>query len=76
MARYDVTARRTVLVGDSRIDFETARAAGTAVCLVRYGFGYEQFPLAALRGDEGLVDAAEDLPRVIRLTLAAHRRAR
>ena len=38
VAKYGVDARETVLVGDSRIDFETARAAGTDICLARYGF--------------------------------------
>ncbi len=70
MSRHGVPPRDTALIGDSRIDFETARAAGTAVCLVRYGFGYEQFPLATLRGDEGLADTPRDLPRVIRMVLA------
>jgi phosphoglycolate phosphatase len=31
----------TLMVGDSRIDLETARAAGVRVCLVSYGFGFE-----------------------------------
>jgi phosphoglycolate phosphatase len=70
MSRYGVAVRDTALIGDSRIDFETARAAGTAVCLVRYGFGYEQFPVATLRGDEGLADTAADIPRVVRMLLA------
>jgi phosphoglycolate phosphatase len=62
---HGCTPLRTVLVGDSRIDFETARAAGTAVCLARYGFGYEGFPVTELRGDEGLVDAPAQIPAVI-----------
>jgi phosphoglycolate phosphatase-like HAD superfamily hydrolase len=56
---------QTVLVGDSRIDFETARAAGTAVCLTRYGFGYEGFPIGQLRGDEGLVDTPSQIPEAV-----------
>lgn len=30
---------RTLLVGDSSVDIQTARAAGVAIALVRYGFG-------------------------------------
>src|SRR4029079_1080586 len=30
----------TIMVGDSAIDRRTARAAGTRICLVRYGFGF------------------------------------
>ncbi len=59
------SAARTVLVGDSRIDFDTARAAGTAICLARYGFGYEGFPTGQLRGDEGLVDTPAQIPATI-----------
>jgi phosphoglycolate phosphatase len=33
----------TVMVGDSRFDFETARAAGTAAVVTTYGFGYQGF---------------------------------
>ena len=29
---------RTLMVGDSRIDYETARSAATRCCLVAYGF--------------------------------------
>jgi len=30
----------TLMVGDSSVDRDTARAAGTRICLARYGFGY------------------------------------
>jgi phosphoglycolate phosphatase len=53
MAAAKSSVGETVLVGDSAIDLRTARAAGVAVCLVEYGFG---FPLAAaeLSGEERL----------------------
>jgi phosphoglycolate phosphatase len=38
----------TLLVGDSAIDWRTARAAAVPVCLVRYGFGFEGIPVAEL----------------------------
>jgi phosphoglycolate phosphatase len=41
----------TLLVGDSPIDLETARRAGTRICLARYGFGF-RFEENAFRGDE------------------------
>ena len=66
MAGYGSQPRATVLVGDSRIDFDTARAAGTPICLARYGFGYEQFPVSQLRGDEGLVDRPAEIPATVR----------
>jgi phosphoglycolate phosphatase len=48
----------TVLVGDSRIDLETARAAGSRVVLVRYGFGFREVPL---RESERVIDAPREL---------------
>lgn len=33
-----------LFVGDSRIDLETARAAGVRMCLARYGFGAADLP--------------------------------
>ncbi|MEP6592885.1 MAG: HAD-IA family hydrolase, partial [Acidobacteriota bacterium] len=35
-----VPPAQVLMVGDSPIDLQTARAAGTRVCLVRYGFGF------------------------------------
>ena len=58
-------AAETVLVGDSAIDVETARAAGTRVCIARYGFGFRTRPPETLRGDELFVDRPGDLPAVL-----------
>lgn len=52
---------RTLLVGDSHVDVETAHAAGTRVCVARYGFGQASFRHEALRGDEFFVDRPQDL---------------
>jgi phosphoglycolate phosphatase len=65
MADFGVTPDRTVLVGDSRIDHETAHRAGTAICLARYGFGFETFPAEALHGREALVDHASAIPAAV-----------
>lgn len=62
---------QTCLVGDSMIDLATARAAGSACCLVRYGFGFEGVPEGALEGtgeDEVrpmVVDSPDHLIRVL-----------
>jgi phosphoglycolate phosphatase len=53
-------ASETVMVGDSPVDFETARRAGTRICLVRYGFGY-RFNGTEFRGDELFADSPADL---------------
>ena len=63
-ARAGVKASETLLVGDSRVDLETSRRAGTSVCLTRYGFGY-RFSGTEFRGDEIFVDAASELPGAI-----------
>jgi phosphoglycolate phosphatase len=57
-------ASTTVMVGDSAIDLRTARAAGTRICLVRYGFG---FPTASaeLNGEELVADHAALLPTIL-----------
>jgi len=44
------TPSETVLVGDSLVDLETARAAGVTPCLVAYGFGYPAGETASLAG--------------------------
>lgn len=62
MSKHAAAPQATVLVGDSRIDFETAHNAGTGICLVRFGFGFETFAHRSLRGDEVLVDHPRDLP--------------
>jgi phosphoglycolate phosphatase len=54
-----------VLVGDSMVDLQTARAAGVAACVARYGFGQMVFSASALRGDELLADSPADLPRLL-----------
>jgi phosphoglycolate phosphatase len=66
MSMHGTGPGETVLVGDSHVDLQTARAAGTAVCLARYGFGFESLPSATLTGDEAVADDPSDLPRVLR----------
>jgi len=60
MSHAGARREETTLVGDSAIDLRTARAAGTRICLVRYGFG---FSLAAgvLTGDEQIVDSPSEV---------------
>jgi phosphoglycolate phosphatase len=54
--RVGVDPARTLMVGDSVIDWQTARAAGTRVCLARYGFGFDSVPAGSLRADEAVID--------------------
>jgi phosphoglycolate phosphatase len=56
-----VDAADTLLVGDSVIDWQTARRAGTRICLARYGFGFATFPVEALGPVDMVVDTPTDL---------------
>lgn len=64
MRHLGTPADRTLLVGDSAIDLETARRAGTWICLARYGFGFRADAIA-LRGDEFLVDTPAAIEGVV-----------
>ena len=48
------------MVGDSPVDRQTARNAGTAVCLVRFGFGFSFGP-GDLDGTETIIETPLDL---------------
>jgi phosphoglycolate phosphatase len=54
------TPGSTMLVGDSPVDRQTARNAGTRICLARFGFGF-RFGPGDLDGSELLID---DLPAI------------
>jgi phosphoglycolate phosphatase len=63
--KADVAPTETILVGDSVIDWRTARAAGTHICLAGYGFGFEGFPIADLGADDRVVDSPAALLTVL-----------
>jgi len=60
-ARAGVSPDDTAMVGDSAVDWQTARNAGTRIFLASYGFGFRQFPRAELRGDEQIISEPADL---------------
>lgn len=60
----DASPERTLMVGDSMVDVETARRAGTAMCVARYGFGNARGDMA-LNGDEWLAESGHDVWPVI-----------
>jgi phosphoglycolate phosphatase len=55
--RVGVEPAEALMVGDSVIDWRTARAARTQVCLASYGFGFEGFPVDDLQPDEPVIDS-------------------
>jgi phosphoglycolate phosphatase len=58
------TPATTLMVGDSMIDIQTARRAGTPVCVAMYGFGKLRGELV-LRGDELVAETPADVGLVI-----------
>lgn len=65
MGFADAGPEFTMLVGDSMVDIETARNAGVAMCVVRYGFGNARGDLR-LRGEEWIAETGPDVTRAIR----------
>lgn len=61
MERCGATAARTVLIGDSDVDVQTARNGGVRLCLARYGFGSIRVDRVTLRSDDWFLDQPSDL---------------
>ena len=61
VADAGVGVEQTLLVGDSMIDWQTARNAGARICLARYGFGFERFPAGQVAAGDLLIDAPGEL---------------
>jgi len=55
---------RTLLVGDSIVDWQTAHDAGARICLARYGFGFATFPADRLTDGDRWIDTAEELKQL------------
>ncbi|MBI3402815.1 MAG: HAD hydrolase-like protein [Acidobacteria bacterium] len=56
----------TLLVGDSIVDWRTARAAPAGICLARYGFGFDGFPISQLGPSDRVIDTPMQLLGVCR----------
>ena len=65
IGRADGAPSATVMVGDSPVDAETARRAGTVLCIARYGFGAPAGSLMPAAGEMAIDDPSE-LPQAIR----------
>jgi phosphoglycolate phosphatase len=64
MSEFGSGPRDTWLVGDSMIDVETARRAGTRMCVALYGFGQLRGELV-LDGSEATVRTPAEIPGVV-----------
>jgi phosphoglycolate phosphatase len=56
-----IDTRDVLLVGDSIIDWRTARHASASICLARYGFGFDGFPVDEIGPDDRVIDAPSQL---------------
>jgi phosphoglycolate phosphatase len=55
----------TLLVGDSLVDYETARGASARSCVVCYGFGFRSFPPECLGEVDWVAESASALGAVV-----------
>ena len=65
MHRAGAAPATSMLVGDSKIDHETAVRAGVRCCIVSFGFGCETFPENRLRPDDRVAADAGALREVL-----------
>jgi len=65
MATAGATPERTLMVGDSAIDYETALHASAHACIVSYGFGFRSFKRELLQDGHSVVDDVKGLASVI-----------
>jgi phosphoglycolate phosphatase len=72
IARAGAVPRSTLFVGDSRIDVETARRAGVALCVARYGFGWAQGGIALAPTDVVADTAAAVAEAIAAFLSSAH----
>lgn len=64
---FNLSPRELMLIGDSDVDIQTARNAGTLSCGVTYGFGSARLPESA---PDLLLDSLADLPKHVHSELA------
>jgi len=62
--RACVPVAETLMVGDSITDWKTAKRASTGICMARYGFGFDRFPVEDLAAGDHVIDQAVDLLRL------------
>lgn len=65
MSSAGATPERTLMVGDSAIDYETALRASTRSCIVAYGFGFRDFARDEIQDGHVVVDDVKGLAGVI-----------
>jgi len=58
MAAAGVSPSQALMVGDSKVDLDTARRAGVRCCLVSFGYGFESVDKTPIEGETIVKDVA------------------
>jgi phosphoglycolate phosphatase len=66
MTAAGTTGRDTLMVGDSLVDLETARAAGARCCLASFGFGYARISPSSIGDDTWVAASGTELAALLR----------
>jgi phosphoglycolate phosphatase len=61
MRQAGAPGAQTLLVGDSLVDWQTAKAAGAGACMAAYGFGFESFPREQLEPSDVVIQSPLEL---------------
>jgi phosphoglycolate phosphatase len=65
LTRGAVDPAATLMVGDSPVDLQTARAAGIRCCIARYGFGFARFETGRFGAADYLIDHPLELQSLL-----------
>jgi phosphoglycolate phosphatase len=65
MSAAGAAGQDTLMVGDSLVDWETAKAAGARCCLASFGFGYPRIPRGRLGGDQWVAGSGAELAALL-----------
>jgi phosphoglycolate phosphatase len=65
MDRDGVDPSRTLMIGDSLIDHETAHRASVHCCMATYGYGFLTFPKGRLEPTDWLVESPLEYSKII-----------
>jgi phosphoglycolate phosphatase len=69
LSRHEGIREGSILIGDSHVDHETARAAGLGFCGVRYGYGQGEWSRAA--DPDPTADTFEQVVSILRTKLGS-----
>jgi len=64
LEHFSASPRDAMVIGDSEVDMQTARNAGTWACGVTYGLGSDRLPLSA---PDLLLDNLAELPKFLKM---------